>query len=160
MQILQSHEPAGFLNLSPKPSSPDVLAEDDLVKVDDAGGILGLGDASETRGKFSAGFTPVPGFAVSHATHLTTSGLLRTKHVSQSQPSEANNEARLAVETFAGLLSTLEAESLFGFTAEHFKHLSEALFCTMQVPQFHAPAAGLNLSPNPAEEARGALVVV
>lgn len=94
----------------------------------------------------------MPGLAVSHATHLTTSGLFCTIQVSHSQlpAGGANNELRLAAGAFAGLLSDLEEESVLGcgaWQATHF--LSEGLFCSRQVPQFHDPAAGLNFSPNP-----------
>lgn len=94
----------------------------------------------------------MPGLAVSHATHLTTSGLFCTIQVSHSQlpAGGANKELRLAAGAFAGLLSDLEEESVLGcgaWQATHF--LSEGLFCSRQVPQFHDPAAGLNFSPNP-----------
>lgn len=94
----------------------------------------------------------MPGLAVSHATHLTTSGLFCTIQVSHSQlpAGGANKELRLAAGAFAGLLSDLEEESVLGcgaWQATHF--LSEGLFCSRQVTQFHDPAAGLNFSPNP-----------
>lgn len=68
-----SHTPSAFLNLSPKPRT----ALGAVVEVDR---VL----ASETTGRVSNGFTPVPGLAVSQATHFTASGLFWTKHVSQS----------------------------------------------------------------------------
>lgn len=87
-------------------------------------------EVSEAGGRVRAGFTPVPGFAVSHATHLTTSGLFCTRQVSQSQVpgGRVNKVLRLAAGAFAGLLSNLEDDSLLG-------------------SQFHVPSEGLNLSP-------------
>lgn len=129
MQTSQSHAPSGFLNLSAKLSSPDVVVVEDVVaEVEEAGGVE---KTSETGGRVKAGFTPVPGLAVSHATHLTTSGLFFTRHVSHSQlpAGEANKELRLAAGAFAGLLSDLDEESVLGcgaWQATHF--LSVDLF--------------------------------
>lgn len=75
MHTSQSHAPSGFLNLSAKLSSPDVVVvvlKEVVGGVEEAGGVE---ETSETGGRVRAGFTPVPGLAVSHATHLTTSGL-------------------------------------------------------------------------------------
>lgn len=161
MHTSQSHAPSGFLNLSAKLSSLDVVVVVELVAaVEEA---EGAEETSETGGRVRAGFTPVPGLAVSHATHLTTSGLFFTIHVSQSQPSAggANKELWLAAGAFPGLLSDLDEESVLGcgaWQATHF--LSEDLFCSRQVPQFHDPAAGLNFSPNPAREVKGVCTVV
>lgn len=120
-------------------------------------------ETSETGGRAKAGFTPVPGLAVSHATHLTTSGLFCTRHVSHSQlpAGGVNKGPRLAAGAFAGLLSDLKEESVLGcgaWQATHF--LSKGLFCTMQVVQFHDPGAGLNFSPNPRRGVKGACTVV
>lgn len=80
---------------------------------------------------------------------------------SQLPAGGANKELRLAAGAFAGLLSDLEEESVVGcgaWQATHF--LSEGLFCSMQVPQFHDPGASLNFSPNPEREVKGACTVV
>lgn len=153
MHTSQSHAPSGFLNLSAKVGSPDVVVEL-AAGAEEAGRVE---ETSETGGRVRAGFTPVPGLAVSHATHLTASGLFCTRQVSHSQlPAGGAKELRLAAEALAGLLSNLEEESVLGcgaWQATHF--LSEGLFCSRQVPQFHDPAAGLNFSPNPEREVKG-----
>lgn len=158
MHSSQSHAPSGFLNLSAKLSSPDVV----VVVVVVVAGVEDAEETTETGGRVRANLTPVPGLAVSQATHLTTSGLFCTRQVSHSQlpAGRANKELRLAAGAFAGLLSDLEEESVLGCGARQAMHfLSEGLFCTMQVPQFHDPAAGLNLSPNP-ERGKGACATV
>lgn len=61
-----SHEPSGNLNLSPKPIvSVETGAE---------GGDTVL-TAEKAEGRVNDDFSPVPGFDVSQATHLTASGL-------------------------------------------------------------------------------------
>lgn len=171
MHTSQFHIPSGFLNLSAKLSSPDVvpavvvvvlllLEVEVMAGVEEAGRVE---ETSETGGRLRAGFTPVPGLAVSHATHLTTSGLFCTRQVSHSQlpAGGANKELRLAAGAFAGLLSNLDEKSVLGcgaWQATHF--LSEGLFCTMQVPQFHDPAAGLNFSPKSGREVENNCAVV
>ena len=158
MQTLQSHAPSGFLNLSPKPRVPDVVEVEVVVVAEEGEQIVE--DKSEAGGRVRAGFTPVPGFAVSHATHLTTSGLFCTKQVSHSQVpgGGANKVLRLAAGAFAGLLSNLEEDSVLGRGAWQATHtLSDGLFCTKHTSQFHDPGAGLNLSANAergAEDAR------
>lgn len=74
--VSHSHAPSGFLNLSPSPLAP---VETGVV---DAGGVLTVVNA---EGKVREGLSPVPGLAVSQATHFTASGLFTTRHVSQSQ---------------------------------------------------------------------------
>lgn len=71
-----SQAPSGFLNFSPNPPAP---VETGAV---DAGGVLTVVNAEE---KVREGLSPVPGLAVSQATHFTASGLFTTRHVSQSQ---------------------------------------------------------------------------
>lgn len=153
MHTSQSQDPSGFLNLSPNPNSPVaeeavvvdvVVAEEVAERVD---------EASERAGKVMLDFTPVPGLAVSQATHLTTSGLFLTKHVSQSQlPAGGAKRELMLAGASVDLLSDLEEESVLGCGARQATHfLSEDLFCNRQVPQLHDPAGGLNLSPKPRE---------
>lgn len=160
MHTSQSQDPSGFLNLSPNPNSPNPIEE--VVVVVEAEEAEERSDEVLARdGKFRLDFTPVPGLAVSQATHLTTSGLLLTKHVSQSQlpAGGAKRERRLPVVS-AGLLSDLEAESVLGCGARQATHfLSVDLFCKRQVPQLHDPAGSLNLSPKPETGAEGVLCV-
>lgn len=147
MHTSQSQAPSGFLNLSPNSNSPVVVDEVAVVVVV----AERVDEVSERVGRVRLDFTPVPGLAVSQATHLITSGLFLTRHVSQSQlpGGGAKRELMLAGAT-AGLLSDLEAESVLGCGARQATHiLSEDLFCTRQVPQLHDPAGGLNLSPKP-----------
>lgn len=74
-QVSHSHCPSGFLNLSPNPINP-VLAG--------AVGVDTVFTAEKAEGRVSEGLSPVPGFAVSQATHFTASDLFITRHVSQS----------------------------------------------------------------------------
>lgn len=142
----QSQAPSGFLNLSPNPNSPVAVDEAAVVVV-----VERVDEVSERAGRVSLDFTPVPGLAVSQATHLITSGLLLTKHVSHSQlPAGGAKRELMLAGASAGLLSGLEAESVLGCGAKQATHfLSEDLFCNRQVSQLHEPAGGLNLSPNP-----------
>lgn len=188
IQVSQSHEPSGFLNLSPKPDSPlEVLDEEVEVVVVaaaaavaaagverlDAAGAAELLEASESAGRVRPGFTPVPGLAVSQATHLSASGLFCTRQVSQSHvPAGGANRAASpvllpAVETAGGLLSSLdkndeeeeeeEEESVWGLEVWQATHLvSPAEFCKRHVSQVQEPAAGLNLSPKPERGRLGA----
>lgn len=150
MHTSQSQDPSGFLNLSPKPNSP-VTEETAVVVVVVEEVAERVDEASERAGRVRLDFTPVPGLAVSQATHLTTSGLFLTKHVSQSQlPGGGAKRELMLAGASVGLLSDLEAESVLGCGARHATHfLSEDLFCNRHVPQFHDPAGGLNLSPKP-----------
>lgn len=190
IQVSQSHEPSGFLNLSPKPNSPlDVLNEEKEVVVVvvaapaavpkaamvaaverlDVEGAVELLEASESAGRVRPGFTPVPGLAVSQATHLSASGLFCTRQVSHSHvPAGGANRAAspvvaLAVEAAGGLLSSLdendeeEEESAWGLEAWQATHLvSAAEFCKRHVSQVQEPAVGLNLSPKPERGRLGA----
>lgn len=76
IQVSHSHEPSGALNMSPNPTVPVEMGS-------------GAGDtvltAVKAEGRVSDDLSPVPGFAVSQATHFTASGLFCTIHVSQSQ---------------------------------------------------------------------------
>ena len=77
--VSHSHAPSGFLNLSPNPLKP----------VETGGmGVDTVLSAEKADGKVSEGLSPVPGLAVSQATHFTASGLFTTRHVSQSQVPE------------------------------------------------------------------------
>lgn len=76
IHVSHSHAPSGFLNLSPNPANP--------VEAGSAGVDTVL-TAEKAEGRVRDGLSPVPGLAVSQATHFTASGLLRTRHVSQSQ---------------------------------------------------------------------------
>lgn len=72
-QVSHSQEPSGVLNLSPNPVETGAVGGDRVLT------------AEKAEGRVSEGLSPVPGLAVSQATHLTASGLFRTRHVSQSQ---------------------------------------------------------------------------
>lgn len=117
MQVSHSHEPSGFLNLSPNPSDPaeevDIItgasSKPEAVEEELKGVEMEL---LESVGKVRPGLTPVPGLAVSQATHLSASGLFCTRQVSHSQvPAGGANAARPrledeeAVETAGVLLS-------------------------------------------------------
>lgn len=168
--VSHSHAPSGFLNLSPNPVNP---VETGAVGVDT---VL---TAEKAEGRVSEGLSPVPGLAVSHATHFTASGLFRTRHVSQSQvpagwenivPKPAvvvvvelvlvlllSSPTELVVE---GLLSIDLDEEELGCGAIQQTHLvSDGLFCTMQTSQLQ-PGGALNISPNPDEEEREEVAVV
>lgn len=148
MHTSQSQDPSGFLNLSPNPNSP--VAEEAVVVVVV---VEEVAERVERAGRVRLDFTPVPGLAVSQATHLTTSGLFLTKQVSQSQlPAGGAKRELMLARASVGLLSNLEEESVLGCGARQATHfLSEDLFCNRQVPQLHDPAGGLNLSPKPRE---------
>lgn len=90
MQVSHSHEPSGALNLSPNPAVP--------VEMGSGAGETEL-TAEKAEGRVSDDFSPVPGFAVSQATHFTASGLFCTIHVSHSQvPTGLANSAPNPVE--------------------------------------------------------------
>lgn len=76
IHVSHSHAPSGFLNASPNPPMP---VETGSVGVD---AVLTVEKSEEN---VREGLSPVPGLAVSQATHFTASGLLETRHVSQSQ---------------------------------------------------------------------------
>lgn len=168
--VSHSHAPSGFLNLSPNPVNP---VETGAVGVDT---VL---TAEKAEGRVSEGLRPVPGLAVSQATHFTASGLFITRHVSQSQvPAGWENAApKPAMVVVAevvlvlllssptevvaeGLLSTDMDKEELGCGAIQQTHLvSDGLFCTMQTSQLQ-PGGALNTSANPAEEEREEVVVV
>lgn len=164
IHVSHSHAPSGFLNLSPNPINP---VETGAVGVD---AVL---TAEKAEGRVSEGLRPVPGLAVSQATHFTASGLFKTRHVSQSQvpaglansvPKPAvvvvveevvfvllllSSPTEVAVE---GLLSIDLDEEELGCGAIQQTHLvSDGLFCTKQTSQLQ-PGGALNNSPNPVEE--------
>lgn len=76
IHVSHSHAPSGFLNLSPNPLKP---VETGSVGVDP---VLTV---EKAEGNVSEGLSPVPGLAVSQATHFPASGLFETRHVSHSQ---------------------------------------------------------------------------
>lgn len=76
IHVSHSHAPSAFLNLSPNPAKP--------VETGGAGAASAL-MAEKADGIVSEVFSPVPGLAVSQATHFTASALFLTRHVSQSQ---------------------------------------------------------------------------
>lgn len=173
IHVPQSHEPSAFLNLSPNPTRP---VETGAVGVD---AVL---TAEKAEGIVIECLRPVPGLAVSQATHFTASGLLETRHVSQSQvPAGLENivpkptvdvvveeeEVVVAVlllsspneEAVEGLLSKDFDGGELGFEAIQQTHfVSDSLFCTKHTSQFHPPGA-LNKSPNPVEETAEEVVV-
>lgn len=71
IHVSHSHAPSGFLNLSPNPKLTVGAGTDGTVEM--------------AGGRANEGLSPVPGLAVSQATHFTASGLFKTRHVSQSQ---------------------------------------------------------------------------
>lgn len=163
IHVSHSHAPSAFLNLSPKPTNP---VETGAVVVDAV-----LID-EKAEGIVSEGLSPVPGLAVSQATHLTASGLFRTRHVSQSQvPAGLENIVPKPVAVVLllsspteveveGLLSIDLGEEEWGCGAiQQTQFVSDGLFCTKQTSQLH-PGGALNKSPNPDEEAREEVVVV
>lgn len=90
IHVSHSHEPSGLLNLSPKPIVP--------VGIGSGAGETVL-TAEKAEGRVSDDLSPVPGLAVSQATHFTASGLFCTIHVSQSQvPTGLENSAPNPVE--------------------------------------------------------------
>lgn len=167
IHVSHSHAPSGFLNLSPNPMN--------TVETGAVGGDTVL-TAEKAEGRVSEGLSPVPGLAVSQATHFTASGLFRTRHVSHSHvPAGLANIAPkpalvVVVElVFVLLLSSpteVVAEGVMsidlddeGWGAIQQAHLvSDGLFCTMQTSQLQ-PGGALNTSLNPFEE-REVLVVV
>lgn len=76
IHVSHSQDPPGALNMSPNPTVPVELGS-------------GAGETELTtekaEGRVNDDLSPVPGFAVSQATHFTASGLFCTIHVSQSQ---------------------------------------------------------------------------
>lgn len=148
-------------------------------------GAVGVGavlTAEKAEGRVSDGLSPVPGLAVSQATHFTASGLFITRHVSQSQvPAGLENIAPkpvvvVVVEEVAalellllssptevvgeGLLSIdLDEEELGCGAAQQTHFASDGLFCTKHTSQLQPFSGALNKSPNPVEEEREEVVV-
>lgn len=167
IHVSHSHAPSAFLNLSPNPVNPVETG---------AEGVDGVLTAEKAEGIVSEGLNPIPGLAVSQATHFTASGLFITRHVSQSQvPAGLENivpkpvvvvvvvvlllssPTGVAVE---GLLSIDLDEKELGCGAIQQTHfVSDSLFCTKQVLQLH-PGGALYKSPNPVEEVREEVIVV
>ena len=168
--VSHSHAPSGFLNLSPNPMNPVET------------GAVGLGTvltAEKAEGRVSEGLSPVPGLAVSQATHFTASGLFRTRHVSQSQvpaglENIAPNPAVVVVEevVFVLLFSSptevvgdcllsvdFDEEELGCGAIQQTHFASDGLFCTKQTSQLQFSGA-LNKSPSPVEERDEAVVEV
>lgn len=160
-----SHAPSGFLNLSPNPTNPVETG---------AVGVGAVFTAEKAEGRVSEGLSPVPGLAVSQATHFTASGLFITRHVSQShvpaglensvpRPVEVVEVVEVALEllhsglteeAIGGLESVDLDEEDVGCAAPQQTHfVSEGLFCTKHVSQLH-PGGGLNKSPDPVEGGR------
>lgn len=170
IHVSHSHAPSGLLNLSPNPINP---VETGAVGVDT---VL---TAEKAEGRVSEGLSPVPGLAVSQATHFTASGLFRTRHVSQSQvPAGLENIVPkpvvvVVVEVvFVLLLSSptevvvesllsidLDEEELGCGVIQQTHLVSDVLFCTKQTSQLQ-PGGALNKSPNPVEDEREEVVVV
>ena len=175
MHVSHCHAPSALLNMSPKEGS--------AVGGGVAGDTSGLAGAKCDAGIISEALTPVPGLAVSHATHFTTSALFWTRHVSQSHipagranivPKPTAGVAAVllfsVVVEFNGLKEEEEEEKgeeeeevvVVAATVEDFggcdpqaTHLaSDCLFCTRQTSQLQEPAGGLNRLPKPAEEER------
>lgn len=169
IHVSHSHAPSGFLNLSPNPANP---VEMGAVEV---GTVL---IAEKAEGRVSEGLSPVPGLAVSQATHFTASGLFRTRHVSQSQvPAGLENivpkpAVVVVVEVVfvlllssptevkgEGLLSMDFDEEELGCGAIQQTHFaSDGLFCTKHTSQLQFSGA-LNISPSPVEEEKEEVVV-
>lgn len=157
IQVSHSHTPSCFLNLSPNPRKPGGTG---------AAGVDSALMAEKADGIVSEVLSPVPGLAVSQATHFTASDLFLTRQVSQSQDptglvnTAANPVVVVEVELLLssptevavdGLLSKgAEEEELGGGVIPQTHFVSEGLF-TKQTSQFHT-GGGLNRSPNPVEE--------
>lgn len=77
IHVSHSHDPSGFLNLSPKSSAPDGAKDVDAEEIGDTGAVGRdtVFTAAKAEGSVNEGLSPVPGFAVSQATHFTDSGL-------------------------------------------------------------------------------------
>lgn len=102
-----SHDPSGVLNLSPNPTVVTV----ETVSV---GGATVL-TAKNADGSVNDDLSPVPGFAVSHATHFTASGLFCTRHVSQSQvPDGLENNAPNPVAVDDAVVEVVESNPIEG----------------------------------------------
>lgn len=169
--VSHSHAPSGFLNLSPNPMNS---VEMGAVGAD----TVLTGEKAEER--VSEGLSPVPGLAVSQATHFTASGLFITRHVSQSQvPAGLENIVPkpvvvVVVEVVLVLLLRLSSpteidgdcllsidldEELGCGAVQHTHFVSDCLFGTKHTSQVQS-AEALNKPPNPAEEEKEEVVEV
>lgn len=166
IQVSHSHAPSGFLTTM-NPVETGAVGVDTVLT------------AEKAEGRVSEGLSPVPGLAVSQATHFTASALFITRHVSQSQVPAAGLEnivpkpvVVVVVEVVALLLSSpaevagesllsvdLDVEELGCGVIQQTHFVSDGLFCTMQTSQLQ-PCGALNKSPNPVEEEREEVVVV
>lgn len=164
IHVSHSHAPSGFLNLSPNPKL--TVAVGTTLAADVAGG------------RVNEGLSPVPGLAVSQATHFTASGLFRTRHVSQSQvPAGLENIVPKPVVVVVvevvfilllsnptkaageGLLSIdLDEEELGCGVIQQTHFASDSLFCTEQTSQLQ-PGGALNKPSHPAEGESEVVVV-
>lgn len=163
IQVSHSHASSGFLNLSPNPVNSVETAAAGV-------GTVLTGEKAEER--VSEGLSPVPGLAVSQATHFTASGLFITRQVSQSQvPAGLENIVPkpvvvVVVEVVLVLLLLLSSptevegdcllsmdldEDLGCGAAQQTHFVSDCLFGTKQTSQVQS-AEGLNKPPNPVEE--------
>lgn len=167
IHVSHSHAPSGFLNLSPNPVNPVDAG---------AAGVDKVLAAEKAKGRVRDGLSPVPGLAVSQATHFTASGLLITRHVSQSQvPVGLENNAPKPVVVDIGvfvvllswpteaagdcLLSVDLDEELGCGAAQHTHFVSDSLFGTKQTSQVQSVEV-LKIPANPAEEEGVEVVVV
>lgn len=162
IQVSHSHASSGFLNLSPNPVNSVETAAAGV-------GTVLTGEKAEER--VSEGLSPVPGLAVSQATHFTASGLFITRQVSQSQvPAGLENIVPkpvvvVVVEVVLVLLllsspTEVEDDCLLSMdldedlgcgAAQQTHFVSDCLFGTKQTSQVQS-AEGLNKPPNPVEE--------
>lgn len=163
IHVSHSHEPSGFVNLSPNPKL--TVAVGTTLAAEVAGG------------RVNEGLRPVPGLAVSQATHFTASGLFKTRHVSQSQvPAGLENIPKpvtvlLMEVVFVLLLSnptkaageglpSIDLDEELGRGVIQQTHLaSDGLFCTKQTSQLQ-PGGALNKPSHPAEGVLKEVVVV
>lgn len=162
IHVSHSHAPSAFLNLFPNPVNPVSTG---------AVGRDTVFTAEKAEGRVVEGLSPVPGLAVSQATHLTASGLFRTRHVSQSQvPADLENmvpkpaEVDVVEEPLLSTTSGVAVKGLLsidlGCGAQQHTHLvSDGLFCTMQTSQLQ-PGGALNVAPKPIDVREEVVVVV
>lgn len=164
IHVSHSHESSGFLNLSPNPLNPvetGAVGEDTVLT------------AEKAEGRVSEGLSPVPGLAVSQATHFTASGLFITRHVSQSQvPAGLENMVSkpvvVVVEVVFELLLSIPTEvpddcllsiDLGCGAAQQTHFVSDCLLLTKQTSQLQ-PVEACEKPPNSEEEDRKEVVEV
>lgn len=168
IHVSHSHAPSGFLNLSPNPLNPVETG---------AAGADTVFTAEKAEGRVREGLRPVPGLAVSQATHFTASGLFRTRQVSQSQvPAGLENIVPKPVvvvvvevvfvllllscpsEVAGGGLLSMDLDELGCGAAQQTHFVSDDLFGTKQTSQVQSVEA-LNKLPNPVDPVREEEVV-